>query len=131
MADTQNHVRRPMGANLNTVLQLITLASVIYGGIYIWVNTSRDIDDLKSWRMDVKSVEARNEDRFKSIETDARKTSAAHDALQFRVSSVEQQASGLSQSLKEIQFAVNAQSGDLRVIKEILQRLEAVQKQGR
>jgi hypothetical protein len=37
--------------NLNTIINLMTLIGMLAGGIYIWANTTRDIEDLKKWRM--------------------------------------------------------------------------------
>jgi len=38
---------RTMEWNLNTVIQLITLVGMIIGGVTIWVDKSRDIEELQ------------------------------------------------------------------------------------
>ena len=36
--------------NLNTLLQLVSLATFAATGIYVWANTTRDIEELQRWR---------------------------------------------------------------------------------
>jgi len=124
--------------NLNTVLQVITLAGVVGGWIYIWANTERDIDELQAWKVshellhkerlaDVKAIEARQDERTKGIEADVRKIGAAVDSLTYRVTTNEQATLAVAQSNKETQTAISQLGGDMRVVKEILQRIEAAQ----
>jgi septal ring factor EnvC (AmiA/AmiB activator) len=125
--------------NLNTIIQLVTLGGMIVGGVIIWVDKSRDIDDLQVWRsnheqlhkerlVEVKSIEARADERFKNLETDVRKLSAMADNLSYRITTNEQATSGIASTVKDIQTQLSQQSGDLREIKVILQRMEKVQR---
>jgi len=125
--------------NLNTLLQVITLVTMLAGGVSIWVNASRDIEELRAWRSnheqyhkdrlaETKGIEARNDERLKSIEGDVRKLTGVTDNLSYRITTNEQTTSSTTQTVKEIQASLAQQAGDLRVIKEILQRLEAGQK---
>lgn len=127
--------------NLNTVLQVITLAGVVGGWIYIWANTERDIDELQAWRVDhellhkerladVKANEARQDERMKGIEADVRKLTGITDNLAYRVAANEQATSTTSQTVSKIQDTLAQLGGDMRVVKEILQRIEAGQRKG-
>lgn len=121
--------------NLNTVLQLISLLTFLAGGIYVWTNATRDIEELQRWKAghdqyhkerlaEVKAIEGRTEERFRSIESEVRKI----DGLAFRVAATEQSAASTAAAIKDLQALVSAQSGDIKVIREILQRLEAGQR---
>ncbi|WLR98737.1 hypothetical protein [Shinella sumterensis] len=121
--------------NLNTLLQLVSLATLLATGIYVWANTTRDVEELQRWRMgheqyhkerlaEVKSVEGRTEERFRSIESEVRKI----DNLTYRIAAAEQTTATTSAAIKDLQSLVSAQSGDIKVIREILQRLEAGQR---
>lgn len=121
--------------NLNTIIQLITLLGMVGGGIVIWVDKSRDIEELQSWRLnheqlhkdrlvDVKANEARNDEKFKSVETDIKKLTTLTDSLNFRLTTNENATTGIAQTVKDIQQSLSQQSGDLREIKVILERME-------
>lgn len=125
--------------NLNTVLQLITLCGMVYGGIYIWINTARDIDELQKWKVnheqyhkerlvEVKATEARIDERIKSVEADVRKLNATADNISYRITANEQAVSNTSQTVSKIQDTLAQLGGDMRVVKEILQRIEAGQR---
>ncbi len=122
--------------NLNTIIQLVTLTGMLFGFAATWINNDRDITDLQDWRkeheqrhkerlVEVKAIEARFDQRLVGLESDLRKQASIADQLTYRVTTVETQASTMSQTVNEIQKQLSQQSGDLRVIKEILQRIEA------
>lgn len=121
--------------NLNTIIQIVTLIGMVGGGIAIWVDKSRDIEELQGWRtnheqlhkerlVEVKSIEARADERFKNLESDVRKLSGMTDNLSYRITTNEQATSGIASTVKDIQTQLSQQSGDLREIKVILQRME-------
>lgn len=123
--------------NLNTIIQIVTLVGMVGGGIAIWVDKSRDIEDLQGWRStheqlhkerlaDVKANEARTDEKFKSVEADVRNLTSLTDKLNFRLTSNENATTGIAQTVKDIQQSLSQQSGDLREIKVILQRMEKV-----
>lgn len=125
--------------NLNTLIQLVTLVGMIVGGVVIWVDKSRDIEDLQGWRVnheqlhkerlvDVKANEARNDEKFKSVEADVRKLTGLTDSLNFRLTTNENATTGIAQTVKDIQQSLSQQSGDLREIKVILERMEKVKR---
>jgi hypothetical protein len=124
--------------NLNTVIQLITLAFMLIGGVTIWVNSRRDIDDLLSWRSthellhkerlaEVKAIEASFNERIRAGEQRDNETDRKIDNLTYRVTVAEQSAVSITSSIKDLQAGQNKQGGDIQVVKEILQRMEAAQ----
>lgn len=127
--------RGPLEWNLNTLLQLITLFSVLVGGVTVWVNTSRDIQDLEAWRTaheqhhrernaEVRSIEARYDERMKKLESDLQRLQGSVEHLNFRLSANEAATASTTEAVKNVQDAMVRQGGDIQVIKEILQRLE-------
>lgn len=120
--------------NLNTIIQLVTLIGMCAGGVAIWVNKGRDIEELQNWKaghellhkerlVEVKAIEARNEERFRLLESEVRKI----DNLSYRLTITEQSSTSTAAAIKDLQSLVSQQSGDLKVIKEILQRVEGGQ----
>lgn len=100
--------------NLNTIIQIVTLVGMVGGGIAIWVDKSRDIEDLQGWRtnheqlhkerlVDVKANEARNDEKFKSVEADVRKLTSLTDSLNFRLTTNENATTGIASTVKDIQ----------------------------
>lgn len=86
-------------------------------------------EDLHKNRLaDVKAVEARADERLKGIETDVRKLNGVTDNLSYRLTSNEQATNGIAQTVKDIQQSLSQQSGDLREIKVILDRIEKGQR---
>lgn len=132
---------RTLEWNLNTVIQLITLVGMCVGGVTIWVDKSRDIEDLQAWRTDheqlhkerlveVKAGEARSEERFRSLEADMRKVVSQIENLAYRVTVTEQSTTSTATAIRDLQNLVSQQAGDIKVVREILQRIEAGQRGG-
>ncbi|UWF60994.1 gp58-like family protein [Brucella sp. 2716] len=143
-------VWRRFGSLINTGLIVFSaLAAIWRGGGYveriqtdIRTNASEiqrvEREQLAKWeaRADAdqkretegKAIEARYDERIKSVEGDVRKLSGMADNLSYRLTTNEQQQSSMLQTVKEIQSTQSGQGGDLKVIKEILQRLEASQR---
>lgn len=128
--------------NLNTIIQLVTLAVMLIGGVAVWVNTTRDVEELIEWRnlheqyhkdrlAEVKTIESAYNERIRSGEIRDNDFDRKLDNLTYRVTVTEQSAVSITSSLKELQEVVNKQAGDLQVVKEILQRMEAQQRNAR
>ena len=126
--------------NLNTIIQLVTLAVMLIGGVAVWVNTRRDVDELVEWKdkhelyhkdrlAEVKTIEAAYNERIRSGEVRDNDFDRKLDNLTYRVTVTEQSAVSITTSFKELQDVVNKQSGDIQVVREILQRMEAQQRQ--
>lgn len=123
--------------NLNTIIQGVTLLVMGIGGVTIWVEKSRDIEELQSWRMSVEQSQkdrlaelrerdGRADERFRVLEGEVRKI----DNLTYRVTITEQSTATITTAIKDLQSLLNQQSGDLKVVREILQRIEASQRDG-
>ncbi|WP_105436435.1 hypothetical protein [Neorhizobium tomejilense] len=127
--------------NLNTIINLMTLVGMLAGGIYIWTNTTRDIEDLKKWRLshedyhkerlaETRAREASFNERLRAEEVRGNDVDRKIDNLTYRVTVAEQSAVSITSSIKDLQTGFNKQASDIQVVKEILQRMEAAQ-QGR
>lgn len=124
--------------NLNTILNLLTLVSMLAGGVYIWANTTRDIEDLTKWRLsheeyhkerlgETRAITASVNERLRSEEVRGNEVERKIDNLTYRVTVAEQSAVSVTSSIKDLQAGQNKQSSDIQVMKEILQRMEAAQ----
>lgn len=130
--DRDMHIQRgKLEWNLNTILQILSLAGMLALGAFVWANTQRDILELEDWRVrhedyhknrlaDVRAVEAKSEERFRGLEDDLRKL----DQLEYRITMQEQGSATLARSVEELKVSVNDVKGDLRVMREILERLD-------
>ncbi len=127
--------------NLNTIINLVTLVGMFAGGVYIWANTTRDIEDLMKWRAshedyhkerlaETRAREASVNERLRAEEVRGNDVDRKIDNLTYRVTVAEQSAVSVTSSIKDLQAGQNKQSSDIQVMKEILQRMEAAQ-QGR
>lgn len=121
--------------NITTVIALIGLV-VTFGGM-IWAGgqfhqSVNDLDNrFRSWVVtheqlhkdrlaQVSASDARMDTRLGALEGQVRQI----DNLTYRITVQEQGAVTLSQSVNELKQAVASQSADLRVIREILTRLD-------
>lgn len=77
---------------------------------------------------ELKAGDARTEERFRGIEVDVRKLTSHSENMTYRLTVVEQSSANVAQSIKELQAQMSQSSGDIKVIKEILQRIEAAQR---
>lgn len=113
--------------NLNTIIQLITLAGVLVTGGIAWNDTRRDIAGIKEWIADHETdgrdrrgvVEANIARLGTTVTTlddrlDTQEAQAAR--LSDRVSATEARSAEFAQTLRELQASINAQGGDLKVI---------------
>ncbi|KAB2731547.1 hypothetical protein [Brucella anthropi] len=125
--------------NFNTLLQLGQIAVLILGGVTIWVNRSRDIEDLAKWKLsheayhkerlaEVREEKGKSDQRFQTIEADIRKLSSNQESMSYQIASNTQAIKSAADNSKEIQETLTTVRGDVRVVMEILQRLEAGQR---
>jgi hypothetical protein len=100
------------------------------------VNQPRDIEEVKEWQNDHdKTVETRamenrtlrgqTEERLKSIELDATSSDRKQDQIEYRVTILESQSAAQAQKIDE---KLSEFAGDMKVVKELLQRMEAERK---
>lgn len=134
--------RGSMDWNLNSILQLLSLATMLFVGGVAWQSTKSDIVAVNQWIANqeqfnkdrviyTKEIVSRTDDRFKSIESDIRTVTSIAENLSVRVTVGEQTNNSLLQAVKEVQSTQAAFGGDLKVVREILQRLEATNKHSR
>ncbi len=136
------------GSMINTVLIVAALIGLIWKGGAYTQQVEADItknaagiervereqgarwtahDALHKDRLaDVKANEARTDERFKAIEGEVRKI----ERLDYRLTVTEQTSNTTANAIKELQSTLSETSGDLKVVREILQRLEASQRRG-
>ncbi|NRQ14617.1 hypothetical protein BHMPCIPO_01857 [Ensifer sesbaniae] len=99
--------------NLNTIIQLVTLFGMCVGGVTIWVNKGRDIEELQKWRS---AMEARSEERFRVLESEVRKI----DNLAYRVATTEQSTTSTASAIKDLQGLLSLQAVVLIAIEDLV-----------
>lgn len=121
--------------NTNTIIQLVTFV-ILLGGM-IWTTAQRDADlttlrrDFTDYRVaheqvhkdrlaTVSGIEARTDARIVALETAIRK----QDNIEYRVTVVEQGSANLARAVDELKAALNSVVTDIRVVREIVTRLD-------
>lgn len=99
--------------NLNTVVVLIGFC----GGFVAWGYT---LAELKTGRSHNAANIERLDARLSAVETSARRL----DNHELRLANVEKQATDAATAMKAVEAALNGLGADVRVVKEILTRLE-------
>lgn len=134
--------RGNMEWNLNTLLQLGSIASILIVGGMAWQSVKGDIETINTWKISqeelhrerlvyFKEIEGKFNERFRALETDSRKQDNTLEALSIRQSMTEQSQTTMLQTLKEIQASFVEYSSEQKVQREILQRIEATLKSPR
>lgn len=103
--------------NINTVISVAGFCLTLAGGVYAYGQLTSQVgyteEQLASYR-------AATDARVAAIEQSTRQI----DALAFRLTAAESTNAAISRGLADLQAAVSQQSGDIRVVREILQRIE-------
>ncbi|MFN7023980.1 MAG: hypothetical protein ACK4QP_05575 [Pseudorhizobium sp.] len=99
--------------NLNTLVILVGFV----GGFMTWGATWNELQNRST--ANAQSID-RLDSRLTVVETSMR----VLDTQALRIASVEKQASDASISMRSLETTLNALGTDIRVVKEILQRLE-------
>ncbi|MBB3385976.1 MULTISPECIES: hypothetical protein [unclassified Rhizobium] len=130
---------RKMGVNLNTYVGIavgvLSIASSV--GMCIWVtaNKSRDVEDLQNWRKDYivqsEANAARFDQRLKTVEDKQAVGEGDVKALTYRMGTNEQNVGTVLASIKDLSSNVNELTGDVKVVREILQRQDRQSSTGR
>lgn len=92
--------------NLNTIIVLVGFCSMAIGWGITWGQNTTDIKTLMEFR------------------TEALVSLRQVDNLNFRMTAAEASNAAVTRGMAELQSAVGRQSGDIQVVKEILQRIE-------
>lgn len=114
MQDTMQAPRFKWEWNINTITNLIGLITtfVLIGIAY---SNLQNADQRNAEKIDAL------ENRMAGVEAEVRKI----DRHEIRLSSVEQQAVTSAEAMKAVEQTLSNLSADIRVVREILQRLEA------
>lgn len=103
--------------NINTIISVFGFI-ILLGGL-LWTTAQRD-KDLTAVVESVAEFKVETNGRLAALEGLPRQI----DNLAFRLGVAESSNAAIAKGLDELQAAVAQQSGDLRVVKEILQRIE-------
>lgn len=103
---SESATNTPRGININTIIMVCGFLAMTVGWGVIWGQTSNDVKSLIEFRNDA-SVELRR-----------------LDSLAFQVTANEMETRSVSAALSDLKDAVSEQGGDIKVVREILQRLE-------
>lgn len=110
--------------NLNTIIVLVGFASTTLAGGNMWGAVTTRLGNLESQvaeraQQTTKDV-ATLATRIDGLDAEVRK----YDNLSYRVTVQEQSSASLAKSVEELKTAINSQGADVRVIREILTRLD-------
>lgn len=99
--------------NLNTIVMLIGFI----GGFMTWGATWNEVQNRSS-------ANSQGIDRLDKRLTSVEASMRVLDTQELRLKAVEKQSSDASVSMRSLETTLNALGTDIRVVKEILQRLE-------
>lgn len=126
---------KKMGANINTVVGMLSIVSSIGMGVWVTANKSRDIEELQNWRKDYivqsEANAARFDQRLKTVEDKQAVGEGDVKALTYRMGTNEQNVGTVLASIKDLSSNVNELTGDVKVVREILQRQDRQSSIGR
>ena len=100
--------------NLNTIVMLVGLS----GGLIAWGYT---LSSLETGRQQNAGNIEKLEARIVALETNTRRL----DNHELRIATVEKQAVDTATSMRAVEGTLSALTTDIRVVREILQRLES------
>lgn len=117
--------------NLNTIALLLTLVVSVGGGFYFAGQQTKRLDGLDTWverhdqlqatrSADMAAKFADANARITSNQVEARKI----DNLAYRTTVLEQGAANTQKSLGDLKEQLGSLSADIRVVREILQRMD-------
>lgn len=100
--------------NINTVMQLITIAAVIFGGGY---TISKLEESAESNRRGIENLSG----RVIAIEMQAQRL----EIHELRIKNMETTSDNTTKAVRDLEGSLNSLVVDMRVAREILQRLES------
>ena|GEM_PF-3602470 len=128
--------------NYTTVIAFLTLGMTIIGMSIAYGRFTSRVDvlerDAQTWRdshlvyhreraQEAAASTARADERLKTLEAEARQM----DRMEYRLTVQEQGTTSLTAAVAELRQTINDQSGDIRLIREIVQRLDGGEQNGR
>lgn len=112
------HIPAPKAEwNINTIISVAGFALTLAGGVYAYGQLTSQVGFTAS---ELASYKAATDVRLTGVETAVRQI----DNLAYRMSAAENVNAGVSRALDDLQAAVSDQSGDIKLMREILQRIE-------
>ena len=99
--------------NLNTFLQIIQIVMIVGGGAWFAATIRGDVD------RNTKDIN-RIQNSVTAIATDA----SAYTNIRFRVDRLEQGFIGVTTDNKDLEKKINEMAADVRVMREIVERLD-------
>ncbi|MCR6673214.1 hypothetical protein [Devosia ginsengisoli] len=103
--------------NINTIVSVVGFAITLVG---LAVAYGQFMAEVSQTRTDFIAYRDATNLRISAVETAARQI----DNLTYRLGAAETTNAAISRGLSDLQSAVAQQSGDIRVVREILQRIE-------
>lgn len=103
--------------NINTLISVAGFMILLAG--MLWTTAQRD-RDLTTAVQELAEFKVATDGRLSALEGVSRQI----DNLTFRLGAAESTNASISKSLSDLQAAVSQQSGDIRVVREILQRID-------
>jgi hypothetical protein len=117
--------------NLNTIVLIVGLVATIGGAFYTAGQQSKRVDEIDKWRSDHevlhREVGADIAGKFADVYARIRANDAETrriENLSYRTTVLEQGAESTQQALGEVKEQLNTLSADIRVMREILTRME-------
>jgi hypothetical protein len=112
------HIPAPKAEwNINTIISVAGFALTLAGGVYAYGQLTSQVGYTAN---ELTSYKAATDIRLTGVETAVRQI----DNLAFRMSAAETSNAAVTRALGDLQSAVSNQSGDIKVIREILVRIE-------
>jgi hypothetical protein len=103
--------------NINTIISLAGFVLTLAGGVYAYGQLTLQVGYTSQ---ELAAYRAATDVRITAVELAARQ----FDRLEFRIGAAEDSNASIARGLDDLQSAVANQSGDIRVIVEIVKRLE-------
>ncbi|WP_062203462.1 hypothetical protein [Aureimonas sp. AU12] len=114
--------------NVQTV---IAVGAVGFTALSTFFTLGNQVERLNEWRVghdayhkdraaELATLEGRTEERFRTVENGLRKI----DELGFRVARGEESNNSTKEAIRALETTVNSQGSDIRVIREILERMD-------
>lgn len=106
--------------NINTIISVVGFVIML---ATMAIGYGRFTERMDQNRKDFDEYRVATDNRITAIEASTRQI----DALSYRMSNAETTNATIARGLSELQAAVAQQSGDIRVVREILQRIDRQQ----
>lgn len=118
--------------NLNTILVLAQMIGFFGYVGYTYANQNRDIEELQKWRSayeaETKAFRAKVEEGTQSQRLDIAQYQRKTDNVEYRLTVLETATASQAEEQQKMTERLGEISGDLKVVKELLVRMDAASK---